>query len=68
MPYLEAELAGAPLPAPPKRFGKAYLYFKGNPMFMKTIVDIEAEQVVSQRELPGLQGPGDDEEMMEVQK
>lgn len=68
VPYLEAELAGTALPAPPKRFGKSYFYLKGNPMFMEAIVDIEAGEVVSQRELPGLQGPGDDEEMMLVSK
>ncbi|ORY81288.1 primary amine oxidase [Leucosporidium creatinivorum] len=66
VPYLQAELSGAPLPPVPTRRGQALFYFEGEQDFMEALVDITRGTLLGQRILPGEHGPGDDDEVLEI--
>ncbi|BGP32212.1 hypothetical protein JCM10296v2_003992 [Rhodotorula toruloides] len=66
VPYLEAELAGKPLPKPPIRRAQALFYFAGETEFMEATVDMTNARLLGQRHLEGEHGPGDDEEVLKI--
>ncbi|KKZ60866.1 primary-amine oxidase [[Emmonsia] crescens] len=69
VPYLEAERLGTPLPAKPARIIQSLFHKLDTKAFLKALVNLDTKAVVTVKELPkGVQGPGDIDEIIEIEQ
>lgn len=68
--YIEAERTGKkPLPTPPARIVFSLFHRLDSQVFIKGLVNLQTESVISLKDLPkGMQGPADVDEMLEVEE
>ncbi|PGH35806.1 primary-amine oxidase [[Emmonsia] crescens] len=69
VPYLEAERLGTPLPAKPARIIQSLFHRLDTKAFLKALINLDTQAVVAVKELPkGVQGPGDIDEIIEIEQ
>ncbi|KAL2205797.1 hypothetical protein CC79DRAFT_1349212 [Sarocladium strictum] len=69
IPYIEAERTGQELPAVPDRIVYSLFHRMDNHAFLKGVVNLGLQTVISVKELPkGVQGPADIDELIDIEQ